>query len=184
MKDHNDSEVLDDGLKAKLFNQYFGNIGKEIAKSFPEENQSILRHIYRVTSPTCSTVEIEICNITKSLGKIKANKAAGLDNVSSTIIPLSGTAIVEGLTSVFKSSFVSRSMPHTWKRAKDIPIFKKGSKSDIDNYRPFSSLSIPSKILEHQVCDILDDHLSKHSLKKSSTMGLCKRPLRKECSCL
>ena len=112
MKDHNDSEVLDDGLKAKLFNQYFANIGKEIAESFPEENQSILRHIYRVTSPTCSTLELEISNITKSLGKIKANKPAGLDTISSTIIPLSGTAIVEGLTSVFNSSFDSRSMPH------------------------------------------------------------------------
>jgi len=33
LKDHNDSEVLDDGLKAKLFNQYFANIGKEIAKN-------------------------------------------------------------------------------------------------------------------------------------------------------
>ena len=63
-----------------------------------------------------------------------------------------------------------------WKRAKVIPIFKKGSKSVIGNYRPISSLSIPSKILEHQVCDILDDHLSKQSFKKTSTMGLCKRP--------
>ena len=36
---------LDDGLKAKLFHQYFANIGKETAESFPEENQSILRHI-------------------------------------------------------------------------------------------------------------------------------------------
>ena len=40
LKDHNDSEVPDDGLKAKLFNQYFANIRKEIAESFPEENQS------------------------------------------------------------------------------------------------------------------------------------------------
>jgi len=82
LRDHNDSEVLDDGLKAKLFNQYFANIGKEISESFPEENQSILRHIFRVTSPTCSTLDLEISNIT---------------NISSTIIPLSGTAIVEGL---------------------------------------------------------------------------------------
>ena len=111
LKDHNDLEVLDDGLKAKLFNQYFANIGKEIAESFPEENQSILRHIYRVTSPTCSTLELETSNITNSLRAIKANKAADLNNISSTIIPLSGSAIVEGLTRVFKRSFDSRSMP-------------------------------------------------------------------------
>ena len=34
LKDHNDSEVLDDGLKAKLFNQYFSNIGKDMLKAF------------------------------------------------------------------------------------------------------------------------------------------------------
>ena len=65
-------------------------------------------------------------------------------------------------------------MPHMWKRAKVIPIFKKGSKSVIGNYRPISSLSIPSKILEHQVCDILDDHLSKHSLKNPAQWGFAK----------
>ena len=48
------------------------------------------------------------------------------------------------------------------------------SKSDIGNYRPISLLSIPSKILEHQVCDILDDHLSKHSLKNPAQWGFAK----------
>ena len=35
-------------------------------------------------------------------------------------------------------------------------------------------LSIPSKILEHQVCDTLDDHLSKHSLKNLAQWGFAK----------
>ena len=65
-------------------------------------------------------------------------------------------------------------MPHTWKRAKVIPTFNKGSKSDIGNYRPISLFSIPSKILEHQVCDILDDHLRKHSLKNPAQWGFAK----------
>ena len=51
-------------------------------------------------------------------------------------------------------------------------IFKKGSV--IGNYRPISLLSIPSKILEHQVCDILDDLLSKHSLKNPAQWGFAK----------
>ena len=55
-----------------------------------------------------------------------------------------------------------------------LPLFKKGSKSDISNYRPISLLSIPSKILEHQVCDILEDHLSKHSLKNPAQWGFAK----------
>ncbi|PFX16391.1 RNA-directed DNA polymerase from mobile element jockey [Stylophora pistillata] len=116
LRDHNDIEVLDDGLKAKLFNQYFANIGKEIAESFPEENRSILRNIYRVTSPTCSTLDLEISNITKSLGKIKANKAAGLDNISSTIIPLSAQwGFAKGLS----AEGVLLSLTNRWKMELD-----------------------------------------------------------------
>ena len=38
----------------------------------------------------------------------------------------------------------------------------------------FSLLSIAGKILEHQVCDILDDHLSKQSLKNPAQWGFAK----------
>lgn len=46
-----------------------------------------------------------------------------------------------------------------WKQAKITPVYKKGSFSDVSNYRPISLLSIPGKLLENQICSIIDSHL-------------------------
>ena len=172
VKDTSGTEILDDEKKANLFNQHFVNAGREIAESFPDITESSkAQHIYRVTAPTCPLLELEIDNIIKSLKKIKANKAAGPDGISSTIISLSGPGIINGLVSVFQSSFNTRTVPHTWKRAKVTPVFKKGTRTDIANYRPISLLSIPSKLLEHQVCFIIDEFLNESSLKSPSQWG-------------
>lgn len=44
------------------------------------------------------------------------------------------------------------------------PIFKKGSSSDANNYRPISLLSIPGKILEDVVSDTLNNHMKTQGL--------------------
>lgn len=175
VKDENSLEVLDDGMKADLFNQYFVNIGRDVAENLVTiPNQSDIQHIYRVSAPSCNSLVLDFENIFKSLKNIKSNKAAGPDGISSTIISLAGPAIIHGLENIFKRSFVTRTVPTSWKRAKVTPIFKKGARTDIANYRPISLLCIPSKLLEHQVCNIIDEHLSNSSLKSSSQWGFTK----------
>ena len=175
VKDENSMEVLDDGMKADLFNQYFVNIGRDVAENLPTiPNQSDIQHIYRVSAPSCNSLVLDSKNIFKSLKNIKSNKAAGPDGISSTIISLAGPAIISGLENIFKRSFVTRTVPISWKRAKVTPIFKKGARTDIANYRPISLLCIPSKLLEHQVCNIIDERLSNSSLKSSSQWGFTK----------
>ena len=162
-------------MKADLFNQYFVNIGRNGAESLPTiPNQSDIQHIYRVSAPSCNSLVLDSKNIFKSLKNVKSNKAAGPDGISSTIISLAGPAIISGLENIFKCSFVTRTVPISWKRAKVTPIFKKGARTDIANYRPISLLCIPSKLIEHQVCNIIDEHLSNSSLKSSSQWGFTK----------
>ena len=49
-------------------------------------------------------------------------------------------------------------MPKEWKCANVVPIYKADGKSDPNNYRPISLLSIISKVME----SIINDHLRKH----------------------
>ena len=46
-----------------------------------------------------------------------------------------------------------------WKLASVSPIFKKGDKQIIKNYRPISLLPICGKILEKSICNNLSNHL-------------------------
>ena len=58
-----------------------------------------------------------------------------------------------------------RHIPTSWKLLiKVVPIFKKGSKSDMGNYRPISLLSIFSKIFEKLVYNRLYNFLEQNNI--------------------
>ena len=51
------------------------------------------------------------------------------------------------LTHIFNASILSGVVPSHWKEAIVIPILKKGSKTDVNNFRPISCLVAASKVL-------------------------------------
>ena len=59
-------------------------------------------------------------------------------------------------------SFETGVFPDIWKIAKVIPVFKKGDRSNVDNYRPISLLSCFEKILERLMCKRMLAFLKKH----------------------
>ena len=56
----------------------------------------------------------------------------------------------------------------SWKIARLTPIFNKDEELDVENYRPVSILSVPSKMLESQVNSAIVDHVFK---KKRTCFG-------------
>ena len=65
--------------------------------------------------------------------------------------------------------------PLAWKLAKVIPVCKgKGSKSNMNNYRPISVLLLLSKILEKHIHTGMYEHLNDNSLLYNSQSGFCK----------
>ena len=57
------------------------------------------------------------------------------------------------LTHIFNASILSGVVPSHWKETIVIPILKKGSKTDVNNFRPISCLVAASKVLEKIICD-------------------------------
>ena len=55
-------------------------------------------------------------------------------------------------------------IPEQWKVAKIIPIFKKGSKVSIENYRPIANLCSASKVLEKLILKQIQYLESKNKL--------------------
>jgi hypothetical protein len=52
------------------------------------------------------------------------------------------------------------------------PLFKKGDKSKISNYRPISILSSFSKVLEKVMYNQFQEHLNKYSISQKNSLGL------------
>ena len=80
--------------------------------------------------------------------QLKVSKATGLDDVPSRLLEDSALTIREFLTHIVNLSITCQRIPHGWKHAKVIPLYKEGARDNIDNYRPISILAVVSKILE------------------------------------
>jgi len=69
---------------------------------------------------------------------------------------------------IVKASLETGVVPDYWKASNVTPIFKKGSKSEIGNYRPVSLTSQICKLLEMIIRDSLVEHLDSNNLISAS----------------
>ena len=78
------------------------------------------------------------------------------------------------LADIFNSSLESGDFPNIWKIARVTSVFKTGSTTDLNNYRPISILSVFSKLIEK----IAHDQFSTF-LKEKSMFSKCQHAFRK-----
>ena len=142
---------------ANAFNKYFLTIAKGINTKQNElgshnvENTTPLHYLTQsfknpfpnINLKSISTKEIE--NIIKSL---KPKNSSGYDGISTKLIKISSPFISSPVTHICNKSIPSGIFPDCLKYAVVKPLFKKGDKSKILNYRPISILSSFSKVLE------------------------------------
>ena len=169
---NNGKIVLENAEKANVMNDYFSNIGKELANEIvPKPTTNQASHFFRVT-PTLSDFQTNIDTFTKAFkGSVKPGKAGGHDNISPRDLNLCSDSVVQGLHKVFKRSIESGKFPTSWKRAKVSCIHKKGSKKDCSNYRPISLLTTTSKVVERAIYLQLKDHLNIFDLHSPNQWG-------------
>ena len=148
---------------AETFNTHFSTIGKNLAAEIPNENitpESYMQptqHRFSLKAPTVSTV----C---KLLENINVRKATGLDGVPNKLLKLAAHIVAPSLTEIFAQSINTGIFPTEWKIARVTPIFKKGKKNDLNNYRPISVIPTVAKIFEKIVYDQLFSYFNDKKL--------------------
>ena len=102
--------------------------------------------------------------VLKQLKCLKLKKATGLDGLPARLLKDSAAVIADCVKHLLNLSIETGAVLSEWKQAKVVPLFKSGSKDDLDNCRPISVLPILSKILEKAVFHQLHSYLSENSL--------------------
>ena len=112
--------------------------------------------------------ESEITNIINSM---QINKSSRSDLPGIKFLKMSVKVIVPIITKIFNQCILDGLFPTSLKIAEVIPIFKSGSKTDMDNYRPISLLSPFSKIFETHLYNCLINFLNQNNILYGKQFG-------------
>ena len=113
-------------------------------------------------------------DVVRLIDKLKATKAPGPDEIFPRVLKECRSEICEGLAKVFRKSVDAGAVPDSWRQANVVPIFKKGDRSSMQNYRPISLTSVIGKMLESLIADSIRDHIERHNLIHDSQHGFSK----------
>jgi len=89
--------------------------------------------------------EEEVISFTKSL---KGKPTVGDDDIPENLVKQCMQLIKGPLAHIYNLSLNSGVFPDIWKTAKVKPLYKKGDKYDMKNYRPISIIHVFAKLLE------------------------------------
>ena len=107
----------------------------------------------------------------KELLSLNINKSSGPDKINSRILIELAEYIAGPIAFLFNMTMNHGVLPRDWKRAFVTPIYKKGSRSHAENYRPISLTCILGKIMEKFVREKVMTHLLENKLLTNKQYG-------------
>lgn len=140
------------------------NTGQNICDAFSEFFKSTFldttnnSNVMFTSSSLQTNLVSDICGIELSEKKVRTlllgldpSKSAGPDELPATFLIHCADAISYPILLLFNKSLIECTVPTMWKKAYITPIHKKGSRTQITNYRPISKLCIVAKVFEKVV---------------------------------
>lgn len=158
------------------FNEFFAGIADDIISSLPHTSPGELdfSRIIPSTNKTFflyPTTEIEV---RESFLKINNSSSFDIYGINYRILKDSFENILKPFTVLINKCFHNGVFPESFKISKVIPLYKKGEKNSLDNYRPISIVPLFGKIIERIMKNRLVDFFEENNILCSSQYGFRK----------
>ena len=168
----NGNPLTTDSEKTDAFNKYFQSV-------FTTDNGSSVHPTSKEFIPM-PHFTITKSDIQAAVRKLKGKVSRTPEDIPSFFIKHTLPSIIDQLVIIFNLILQSNTIPHQWKTAIVVPIFKKGNRSKVENYRPISLTSCLCRIFESIIYVKILSHLQTNSLLSPYQFGFL--PHRNSCS--
>ena len=169
-----DSDVVTDEMKiCNIFNQYFVNVGSNLASTIHTNDLNPINNLgdrHQNSFSFMATTPQEVFNTIKKFD----NKKSSLNNIPIFILKKISYIISPLLSDIFNHSINDGIFPEKLKTGRVTPIHKEGDLNDVSNYRPITSLSVFSKLFEKLVHKRMNSFISRYNLIKPNQFGFQK----------
>ncbi|MCP4492583.1 MAG: hypothetical protein GY820_35545, partial [Gammaproteobacteria bacterium] len=172
LKRFDGSLAVADVDKAYILNNYFSSVFTIDNGAAPMFNSRCDSHLASVEFPP-SVVYDKLCRLKPSL-------SCGPDGIPKLFLKRFAFHFCLPLSKIFEFSFSHAVLPSMWRCADILPLFKKGSTSDVNNYRPVSLTCTCCRVMETIVKDRVSTFLAEFQLLSSHQHGF--RAARSTCS--
>jgi Notch-like protein len=123
-----------------------------------------LERNYNYSPPSLVIKTFSTKEITSIIKALKTKNSHGFDEISMKLLKISAAYICSPLTYIYNKSILSGTFPDRMKFLIIKPIFKKGNKMNLTNYRPISLLTSFSKVFETALFNRLTAHFNTNKL--------------------
>lgn len=167
-----DGTLITDKLTmANAFNDFFSNVGPNLAESIPHSEKHFSSFLKIRQNRNFLFTEISPETVINIIKTFNAKTSVGCDGFSNKVLKSIKEEIATPLSKFINQSFSTGIFPDLLKKARVVPIFKKGDETLVQNYRPISILPALSKIYERAMHDQITSYLDTHQLLNPNQYG-------------
>nr|CAD2209536.1 unnamed protein product [Meloidogyne enterolobii] len=124
--------------------------------------------------PIIEDVDFDITDIINIIKKLSNRNGTSPDNINYKILKIVLPSIAPFLLEIFRISLDSGILPNIWKESIIIPLFKKGEKSNPENYRPIALTCAICRVMEMVLNKYIVQFMHDNDLFSNDQFGFIK----------
>ena len=168
----NKNLITDPEAICNSFNNFFVNVADNILNERKYNgNKQFTDYL---TNPTPNSFVYALSDASEVeilIKQLNISKASGPNGIPTNVLQLISNEISQPLSKICNIAFTTGVHPEKLKLVNTVPIFKKGSKLLVSNYRPISLLSNLNKIFEKLMYNRAYDFIEKHLILYPQQFG-------------
>ena len=161
----NNIEYYESKEVSNHFGKFYSKLGENVVNSIGKPKLTPQHYLKKIQMNPKTIYLYHITpNEIKKIHTLPSKTSSGYDNISNKLLKQIKHTILNPLTHIFNLSLMSGVFPENMKLSEIIPLYKKGPKDQMLNYRPILLLITLSKLLEKCMYTRLYKFMTKNNI--------------------